>query len=142
MQAQCPSCTSLFEVDPRRIPPSGAQMRCPKCGTSFVVKPTPSETHEIDLPAVKAPSPPNKPVPPPPPPVSSNLTSSGPMAAQHIDLPAPKRSAGRDDQTPVASVDPFELPETADLPAVKKEQHVDLPTPKGGGVLVLWICLP
>ncbi len=33
----CSGCLATFQVDPRRIPPEGRQLRCPKCGVSFPV---------------------------------------------------------------------------------------------------------
>lgn len=36
-EAKCPSCSSSYQVDERRVPPTGLRMRCPKCGESFQV---------------------------------------------------------------------------------------------------------
>lgn len=36
-KVQCPDCEAPYQVDERRIPPSGIRMRCPKCGGSFQV---------------------------------------------------------------------------------------------------------
>ncbi len=36
-EAKCPSCSSTYQVDERRVPPTGLKMRCPKCGDSFQV---------------------------------------------------------------------------------------------------------
>lgn len=35
---ECPGCNAGYQVDERRVPPSGLRMRCPKCGTSFAVE--------------------------------------------------------------------------------------------------------
>jgi predicted Zn finger-like uncharacterized protein len=43
-KVECPGCKAPYQVDERRIPPSGLKMRCPKCGTSFKVDP-PSDAH-------------------------------------------------------------------------------------------------
>ncbi|HWA73591.1 MAG TPA: tetratricopeptide repeat protein [Polyangiaceae bacterium] len=36
-KVECPGCKAPYQVDERRIPPSGLKMRCPKCGSSFKV---------------------------------------------------------------------------------------------------------
>lgn len=36
-KVQCPQCAAPYQVDERRVPPTGVNMRCPKCGQSFVV---------------------------------------------------------------------------------------------------------
>ncbi len=33
----CPSCKATYQLDERRVPAQGMQMRCPKCGASFRV---------------------------------------------------------------------------------------------------------
>jgi predicted Zn finger-like uncharacterized protein len=42
-KVECPACKAPYQVDERRVPPSGLKMRCPKCGTSFQVEPPPSD---------------------------------------------------------------------------------------------------
>src|SRR6185503_18395837 len=37
-KVECPGCNAPYQVDERRVPASGLQMRCPKCGTSFQVQ--------------------------------------------------------------------------------------------------------
>lgn len=39
MRVVCSGCLATFQVDPRRVPPEGRQLRCPKCGASFPVVP-------------------------------------------------------------------------------------------------------
>jgi len=39
MRVVCSGCLATFQVDPRRVPPEGRQLRCPKCGASFPVLP-------------------------------------------------------------------------------------------------------
>lgn len=36
-EVACPSCKATYQVDERRVPPTGLKMRCPKCGESFQV---------------------------------------------------------------------------------------------------------
>jgi predicted Zn finger-like uncharacterized protein len=36
-KVECPECSAPYQVDERRVPSEGVNMRCPKCRTSFVV---------------------------------------------------------------------------------------------------------
>ncbi|MET0411016.1 MAG: tetratricopeptide repeat protein, partial [Polyangiaceae bacterium] len=58
-KVECVGCQAPYQVDERRVPAKGLQMRCPKCGTSFKVEPSASL-------AGAAPAP-----PPPPSPLES-----------------------------------------------------------------------
>src|SRR5690349_20372972 len=42
-KVECPSCKAPYQVDERRVPPTGLKMRCPKCGTRFQVDPPPAD---------------------------------------------------------------------------------------------------
>jgi predicted Zn finger-like uncharacterized protein len=55
-KVECVGCQAPYQVDERRVPAKGLQMRCPKCGTSFKVEPSAS-------PAVAPPAPPPPPSP-------------------------------------------------------------------------------
>lgn len=37
MKAQCPKCEAVYRIDDSKIPVRGAQIRCPKCQTRFVI---------------------------------------------------------------------------------------------------------
>ena len=37
LKVECESCKAPYQIDERRVPPSGLKMRCPKCGHSFLV---------------------------------------------------------------------------------------------------------
>ena len=37
LRIACESCKAPYQVDERRVPPQGLKMRCPKCGTTFLV---------------------------------------------------------------------------------------------------------
>src|ERR671920_831958 len=70
LKVECESCKAPYQVDERRVPPTGLKMRCPKCGHTFLVtdpskggtpaadgipKPPPPRNQfsfEMDLPAV------------------------------------------------------------------------------------------
>src|ERR1700753_3545297 len=45
-KVECPGCKAPYQVDERRVPPSGLKMRCPKCGTSFQVDPPPADPRD------------------------------------------------------------------------------------------------
>lgn len=36
-KVECPECSAPYQVDERRVPAAGVNMRCPKCRTAFVV---------------------------------------------------------------------------------------------------------
>lgn len=36
-KVECPECSAPYQVDERRVPATGVNMRCPKCRTAFVV---------------------------------------------------------------------------------------------------------
>src|SRR5215510_4733875 len=57
-KVECPGCRAPYQVDERRVPPSGLKMRCPKCGTSFQVDPPPQDPRGTNpSPVLSAPSP-------------------------------------------------------------------------------------
>src|SRR5277367_3979500 len=37
LKVECESCKAPYQIDERRVPPTGLKMRCPKCGHSFLV---------------------------------------------------------------------------------------------------------
>src|SRR5690606_16470660 len=36
VKVECQGCQAPYQIDERRIPPTGLKMRCPKCGTSVL----------------------------------------------------------------------------------------------------------
>ena len=60
MKATCPSCSTSYKVADDKVPDAGAQIKCPKCETLFVVRrppgspkpqePSPAEKHEQSTP--------------------------------------------------------------------------------------------
>lgn len=70
----CESCQAPYEVDERRLPPTGLKMRCPKCGTSFLV---------TNPAAATAPKAPDK-----PPVVSAGKKTMVGLAPAPIELPS------------------------------------------------------
>ena len=99
-QVECESCRAPYQIDERRVPPTGLKMRCPKCGHSFTVKnPSPGPSAQ---PATK-PGFPRATAP-------SDLPSDFPAALGSLDEP----------DLPVVPADLPAPKVTADLPAAKK----------------------
>jgi predicted Zn finger-like uncharacterized protein len=98
LHVECESCNAPYQIDERRVPPTGLKMRCPKCGHSFVVQN----------------------------PVTSLRASSGPptpsSALQSVPSDFPAALGSLDE--PDLPIIPADLPATksqvADLPAAKK----------------------
>jgi len=76
MRIACPKCQAAYDVDERRIPAAGLNVRCPKCQNAFPVRPPP--------PAPVAPE--AVPLPPAPP---EDLGGSTIRFGQPFDAPAP-----------------------------------------------------
>ena len=82
----CISCSHQYSLDERRLAATGLKMRCPKCGTSFMVFPDGRTEEAVQkntmLGGAGAPAPPKVPAPPKPvvPPPS--------MDDLDLDLPA------------------------------------------------------
>lgn len=114
LRIECQSCRAPYQVDERRVPPSGLKMRCPKCGFSFVVK-SDGSTLAAAAPAAPAGGPP--PVPKAIPRRAPTMIGVGVEAA---DLPAVSG----------AKVDlPAVAPPRADLPAPAKRPPPPVPKP-------------
>ncbi len=103
-EVRCQECQSPFEVDERRIPRSGMQMRCPKCNTSFLVK----------RPAGAAAA-------PPPPPAAAGVRGAAPP-------PTPASNAVKPPAPPAPALSLSRAGEHTDLPALHNP-HADLPLP-------------
>lgn len=86
MKATCPSCSTSYKVADEKVPDAGAQIKCPKCNTLFVVKRSPE--------APAAPQVPTEPQPATP--ASSPHEQSTPLHAITGESPAPQ-------QTPAAA---------------------------------------
>src|SRR5580698_7003115 len=100
LKVECEACKAPYQVDERRVPPSGLKMRCPKCGHSFVVA-------HPNAPGGAAPSPdaqrgPPRPGPPPPRPRSP----ADPMKRTMVGVGGPDGSSPVP-LTPGLTDDPF-----------------------------------
>jgi cellulose synthase operon protein C len=148
LKVECESCKAPYQVDERRVPPTGLKMRCPKCGHTFLV--TDPSKGAVPLPAGGAPAarpqmkqtmvgvgamgkgpPPAKaaaPVPAPSPPVDDGLAlpalrPSVPKTAARPAAPAPPQMAA----SSLPGLDDLDLPALAGevgLPAtVDRSRH-------------------
>src|SRR5215467_5592080 len=55
LKVECESCKAPYQVDERRVPPTGLKMRCPKCGHTFLVTdPSKGAAPDATAPARKA----------------------------------------------------------------------------------------
>jgi predicted Zn finger-like uncharacterized protein len=56
MKATCPNCSTSYKVADEKVPDAGAQIKCPKCETLFVVRRSPgSPNPEPQTPAAEVP---------------------------------------------------------------------------------------
>jgi predicted Zn finger-like uncharacterized protein len=99
LKVECEACKAPYQVDERRVPPTGLKMRCPKCGHSFVVA----------QPNAIAGAPPRPAVPARPPRPAPKTTMMGVGTGSVPPEPGPVQEAGD-----FPKDDPF-----ANLPAAK-----------------------
>ncbi|PZR13530.1 MAG: hypothetical protein DI536_12285 [Archangium gephyra] len=60
MKVTCPTCSSVLNIDDKKIPAGGARIKCPTCQNVFPVKPagyTSSPSGAVPLPGISAPAP-------------------------------------------------------------------------------------
>jgi predicted Zn finger-like uncharacterized protein len=127
IKVTCESCKASYELDPRRIPPGGMKMRCPRCGTSFSV------TASADLAGLKDPSDIGE-----KPRVGNLPRSKGTIIGQPITVPPPLPQTAQDK---VLKGTVFGLGAAAkkDPPKVglksleREEKSVEAPIPVTGG---------
>jgi cellulose synthase operon protein C len=93
LKVECEACKAPYQVDERRIPPTGLKMRCPKCGHAFTVKspdaagPPSSKLQGTMIGVAPAATAASKPPLPPPP------ASKAPLPPSPAAKPAPKPAA-------------------------------------------------
>jgi cellulose synthase operon protein C len=124
VKVECDGCKAPYQIDEKRIPPTGLKMRCPKCGTNLLVT-RPSEPRDsADLPAVPADLPA----------VAARSPAGSPGAPPRA---APPRAP------PKAPPRPPPPPPAARVPAPAFEIDTDLPAmPSGFGEIELMVDLP
>ncbi len=151
-KVECPGCKAPYQVDERRVPPSGLKMRCPKCGTSFQVEPPPADPRgtsptspvlgaalggiEGDTPPARPPLPKKKPamkgtmIGVAPPRIQAPVRAPEPPP-DNVDLPMP--AAPRDAADPFGELDVPALrapgPAKRTVPRPATLDQADLPSP-------------
>src|SRR5258706_416368 len=129
LKVECESCKSPYQVDERRVPPTGLKMRCPKCGASFVVN-VPAKDAGAELPAVARP----KAQPPQP---SKPLLQGADLPAS-LGARAPARPGA-----PVGAAPPAVAAKpAAPPPAAEASLEEDLPAVLSAGLPTLSAALP
>jgi predicted Zn finger-like uncharacterized protein len=125
MKVACPHCSASYNVDDRRIPDKGLNVRCPKCRDTFPVKREQPEAAADG--AVPLPAPAGAPAAPPEPP-----RAAVPLPTPSVPLPG--RSAPRPGA--IAPPPPFELERPApfepDPGSRASAASVPLPAPHAG----------
>ncbi len=114
MKISCESCGAQYDLDERRIPPSGMTMKCPACLHQFPVK-RPGA-------APPPPMPPASPAAPPPKPREIELSS---FDEDRAELPAPKAAVPKT----IPSMPPTPSPAVRSIPPRPPEDVIDLPAP-------------
>ncbi len=137
----CISCSQQYPLDERRLPATGLKMKCPKCGTAFLVFPdgrTETVVQKSTMlggagapggPPRVPPPPPARPVVPLPAPALDDLDLPAPRgaapkaaASDDLDLPAPRGAVPR----PAVGRPPLAPP-----PNLSDDLDLDLPAPRG-----------
>mgnify|MGYP001046782597 FL=1 len=140
LKVECESCKAPYQVDERRVPPTGLKMRCPKCGHTFLVTdPSKGAVPAADGGAAPKPPPPKKATmvglaPKPPTSASSKAAPPAPappMPALDFDaaLPAVKPAASR--PTPGFAMKPTAPAMAAVPPPFPGLDDLDLPALAG-----------
>ena len=115
MRISCESCGAQYELDDRRVPPSGMSMKCPACLHTFEVRRSAADT--VDQPAPEADLP-------------TGLTLSHPPSpGADAELPAP--AGGRRDEEVVDLL----APKRSVPVSLVHDEPPDLPAPKRAGTL-------
>ncbi len=89
MRVACPTCSSEYNIDERRVPPGGLNVRCPKCQGAFPVRPPHGSATAVRLPGGTGPSKVALPRPPQPTaPAGATLRFDASVAPQAAEMPA------------------------------------------------------
>ena len=96
IKVECPSCKASYDLDERRIPQKGMNMRCPKCGARFLVAksggvtpPPGGATPSIRPTMTSGPPPAEAAAPPPQPPPTKKVMKATMVGAPGMKPPPP-----------------------------------------------------
>jgi predicted Zn finger-like uncharacterized protein len=127
LKVECESCKAPYQIDERRVPPTGLKMRCPKCGYSFMVA-SPDAALRPAPGVADRPQAPPAPLPPPsPPPPPRRPPSAAPRAPLPSDFPAALGSLDEPDLPVVLADLPSARRPMSDLPTARQPTRADLP---------------
>lgn len=119
MKVTCPSCQSNLSIDDKKIPASGARIKCPTCQNIFPVKPPPVSTPSAAVPlpgaAISAPKP------------SSQDWEDQPTRAVPLSETVAMTQAMKGNTNPT-SVGPVPLPGASQAPAHAPSVHNQVTT--------------
>lgn len=97
MKATCPSCQTSYRVADDKVPAQGAQIKCPKCQGTFVVRRSEETASQPPVAETQG----DRPAPLPPPPAAAQAQRSQPPAAQApAGQPAPPAPAQAEAASP------------------------------------------
>jgi len=152
LKVECESCKAPYQIDERRVPPTGLKMRCPKCGHSFLV--TNPNAPAAAAPPGAPPGPPRapkptmvgigmgEPAPPPPAPAPPAPPAAPPKAPPPVPAAAKRTMMGVAAPVPMAAPAPPPAPPSAppqspglpsDFPAaLRGMDESDLPVVSAG----------
>jgi predicted Zn finger-like uncharacterized protein len=116
MNVRCPSCRTVFRVDPAKVPEAGVRARCASCAGTIDVR---RDGTGSRAPAVEAVRPPAPPAQAPPAPVEAPPPPRAPRLSQPFAGPRP----------PIEAVRPAAAPPAAAPPASRPSAPVFRPTP-------------
>ena len=139
LKVECESCKAPYQVDERRVPPTGLKMRCPKCGHTFLVTdPSKGAAPAAEGGAAPKPPPPKKATmvglaPKPPTSVSSKAAPAPapPMPALDFDAPLPAVKPAASAPTPGFALKPTAPAMAAVPPPFPGLDDLDLPALAG-----------
>jgi predicted Zn finger-like uncharacterized protein len=118
LKVECESCKAPYQVDERRVPPTGLKMRCPKCGHTFLV--TDPSKGAGAAPAAPGAAPADRPK------MKQTMVGVGAFGAGKAP-PMPAKPAAPPPPAPVAAIPP--LDDNMALPAVKPAAPKAAPKP-------------
>ena len=137
LKVECESCKAPYQVDERRVPPTGLKMRCPKCGHTFKVT---NPNAPAPPAAAAAPPAPAGPAPRPAPAVRHGAPAAAPQAAPAAPAgrpsgegPAPISGRRAPTITGLGYGKPSAPAPMLALPDVDDDPFAELPVPKAPG---------
>src|SRR6266571_3948836 len=130
MNVSCPSCETMYRVDPSKVPAGGVRARCAVCSNVFPVNAASAAAPRGSAP--RPPAPPAAPAPPAPAPAPPRAPAmprfSGPIAAP-TSAPAPPAAPPRAAPPPAPRAVPAPAPPPA-APAMRPAAPSAAPAPR------------